>query len=343
MKCVFFGSFRHYSAIVLQSLLDDVDITFSAVITTPPQLESRKKILTPTPVEVLAQKHDLPVLHPASLSSLHDLNQLITKQKITPQDGTKKPVDFFVVAGYGQILPDSWLNFPEFGSLNLHFSLLPDLRGANPAEWALMLGLKKTGVTLIEMSPRLDAGDIIAKKDLPISPTDTRITLYDKLYKLGASQLPSWLKRHFMWRQKSQFYCQQSLAPFPQPAKSPTPYAALLRRADGFIAWDTLNNAILGKALTLNDFPNVHHQKALSYLKATGKLETPHSYLDFLHRLVKAFDGFPHLWTTVPTAKGDKRLLILSTTIVNQKLVLEEVQLEGLKPSRFNQIKNVII
>ena len=84
---------------------------------------------------------------------------------------TSKSVDFFLTAGYGKILPQSWLTFPKNGSLNLHFSLLPAYRGANPAEWAIMIGEKRTGITLMQMNQKLDGGDIIEQRELPISST----------------------------------------------------------------------------------------------------------------------------------------------------------------------------
>lgn len=330
MRIVFFGSFQHYSSLILKSLIDHPDIEVVSVVTTPPMPVGRKQIITKTPVHLLAEQHNIPVFIPSLLPDDMNLCRQIEN----------KP-DYFITAGYGKILPESWLKYPKLGSLNLHFSLLPAYRGANPAEWAIMCGETKTGITLIEMSNKLDGGDIIAQAEIPISDQDTRETLYQKLYALGAEKLPGWLLK-----------CAESevLSAHEQPKLSPTPYAALLKRDDGFIPWSTIQNL----SPTIENFPSKHLQKALSFslgrdpgfqraiIRSEAKgvstakpIETEH-IIKFLSRLPRALAGYPSLWTIVNTTKGEKRMKIISF----EPYII--VQLEGGQSTHFNQIKNQI-
>lgn len=331
MNIVFFGSFQHYSAQVLESLINTPEINVVGVVTTPPMPVGRKQIITKTPVHILAEQHNISVITPESLTSLSPNNA----------HSGKPGVDFFVTAGYGKILPQQWLDYPKFDSLNLHFSLLPKFRGANPAEWALMLGETTTGITLMKMNQGLDKGDIIAQKEISITDKDTRETIYQRLYELGAKELPQMLQKYYAWKQKQDFACQQSLAPQPQPDKSPTPYAALLKRDDGFIPWATLEKAMQGKNLETADFPSNNFQKAIKFLMTKSESFNMQSYLQ---RLPRALAGYPSLWTVVQTLKGEKRMKILSFSLVphTSHLVPHTIQLEGKESALWNQIKNQI-
>jgi methionyl-tRNA formyltransferase len=328
MNIIFFGSFQHYSALILQSLIDHQSLKIVGVITTPPMPVGRKQVITKTPVHLLAEKNNIPVFTPEKLDS----KSLKTLSSYFKLPTSEKVPDFFITAGYGQILPKSWLTYPKLGCLNLHFSLLPSYRGANPAEWAIMCGETKTGITLMTMSQKLDGGDIIEQRELAIAQTDTRETLYQKLYELGARQLPDMLIRHAQRQKNNQFDCQQSLAPKPQPKDSPTPYAALLKRQDGFIPWPTITSALQGQSVKVADFPSPHLQTALNF----GKTTNHQSPTTLLASLPRALATYPSLWTIVPTSKGDKRMKILSFKPFT-------VQIEGQQPAQFNQVKNLII
>ncbi len=350
MRIVFFGSFQHYSALILKSLIDHPDIDVVGVITTPPMPVGRKQIITKTPVHLLAEQHSIPVHTPSQLPNDENLcRQLFfatqgseaepveaegsrVESKNNDEQIEKRP-DYFITAGYGKILPESWLNYPKLGSLNLHFSLLPAYRGANPAEWAIMCGETITGITLMKMSDKLDGGDIIAQSEIPITNQDTRETLYEKLYTLGAEKLPEWL-------------CElcRHVDLTTQPKLSPTPYAALLKRDDGFIPWTAIQNL----SPKLEDFPSKHLQKALNYCScrhvdlttqgSEGSRVESKTYVErmFLCRLPRALAGYPSLWTIVNTSKGEKRMKIISF----EPYII--VQLEGGQPTHFNQIKNQI-
>ena len=191
IKIIFFGSFLDHSATILQKLISAPHITVSGVVTTPPKPAGRQKKTKITPVHKLAQENNLPVFTPEKLNSSSLAN--------IPS------VDLFVTAGYGKLLSKQWLEFPQVGAINLHFSLLPKFRGANPAEWAILLGEKITGITLIEMADKFDTGHIISQQQISIDSKDTRVTLYEKLYSLAAKHVPNMLLKHYRWLQKKDF------------------------------------------------------------------------------------------------------------------------------------------
>ncbi|HEX7017486.1 MAG TPA: methionyl-tRNA formyltransferase [Patescibacteria group bacterium] len=319
---IFFGSFLHYSALILEKLIAAKGVNVIGVVTTPAQPAGRNKELKKTEVQVLAEREGLPVLAPNRLDSV-SLAYLETTFNLPQPNGVT-----FLTAGYGKLLPDSWLTFPTGGALNLHFSLLPAYRGANPAEWAILMGETKTGVTLIEMSPKFDTGHIVAQAEAPIGPSDTRETVYQKLYALGGEVLPEMLTK----------YDQGLLTPTAQPPLSPTPYAKRLTREDGFIAWEAFVDAMAGRPVS-SQYLSPQLQKIAHHLyQPLDYLE-----LDFIARTVRALLGFPGVWTIIPTPKGDKRMKILEVSVQGKMLLLEKVQIEGQQPANWNQVKNSVI
>ncbi len=216
LSVVFFGSFQSFSVQALEALLKY--FTVAAVVTTPPKPAGRHLALKKTDVQMFADAHRLPVYTPSTLAAI-------------PRELTKP--DFVVVAGYGKIIPSSWLNFPKIMAVNVHPSLLPAYRGAFPAEWAILRGEKETGVTLVKMSPELDAGDILAQQSLPIAPDDTRLTLYKKLYDLGAEMVVEYLPK----------IARDEVTPTPQPDGKYF-YARHITREDGFIPWKEFEGAL---------------------------------------------------------------------------------------------------
>lgn len=207
---VFFGSFQNYSVSVLDKLKDH--FTILGVVTTPSAPSGRHLILTPNPIQIYCQQHAIPVF------PLADLSQI-------PTDLAKP--DFLVVAGYGKLIPNLWLTFPKIAPLNLHQSLLPKYPGRFPAEWAILNGETKTGVTLIKMSAKFDKGEIYAQSKIPISNTDTRETLYTKLYLAGADLIIQSLPQIVSGQLQSH----------PQPTGKYF-YARQLTREDGFLPWN---------------------------------------------------------------------------------------------------------
>lgn len=150
----------------------------TGVVTQPDRPKGRRRLLSPPPVKVLAERMGLPLLQPETIRSQDFLDWL-----------RERDPEILVVVAYGKILPSPVLNLPRFGSINLHASLLPRYRGAAPIHWAVINGEKTTGVTTMYMADQLDAGDIIQQETTSIGPDETTGELHDRLAGMGAKLL----------------------------------------------------------------------------------------------------------------------------------------------------------
>ena len=181
MKVVFMGT-PDFSVPVLQALIRKHDVI--CVYTQPPRPAGRGHKLTPSPVQVEAEKHKIPVRYPVSLKNE-------TEQHIF----AALDADVAVVCAYGLILPIPVLRAFKGGCINVHASLLPRWRGAAPIQRAIMAGDKETGVTIMQMDAGLDTGDMLLSESTPITPTTTAGQLYDKLSQIGAKLIIEALDR----------------------------------------------------------------------------------------------------------------------------------------------------
>jgi len=166
-KIVYMGT-PHYAREILDTLIQSEDMEISLVLTQPDRPVGRKKILTPPPVKVLAEEHDIEVLQPQRLS----------EEGIEEAIKAANP-DFIVVAAFGQILPKSILDIAP--CINLHASLLPRYRGASPVQQSLLNGDDKTGVTSMLMEEGLDTGPVLEKVEFVIPPTMRLRALMEQL------------------------------------------------------------------------------------------------------------------------------------------------------------------
>jgi len=148
-----------------------------AVVTGRDVQRGRGRQLRETPVKSLAKRAEVPILQPASLREQELHREL---QQLAP--------DLFVVVAF-RILPKSLIAIPRQGAINLHASLLPRYRGAAPIQWALLNGDKETGLTVFQIQPKVDTGDILLQRRVAIAETDTAGTLSDKLSQLGAGAI----------------------------------------------------------------------------------------------------------------------------------------------------------
>lgn len=175
-KLIFMGT-PAFSVPILEGLSEQ-GYEIVAVVTQPDRPVGRKKIVQPTPVKEAALKLGIPVLQPEKLSGSQELEQLIA---LAP--------DLLVTAAYGQFLPERLLQAPTHGAINVHASLLPKYRGGAPVHYAIIEGEQETGVTIMEMIKKMDAGGIYAQESLPITSTDDVGTMFDKLSLLGKELL----------------------------------------------------------------------------------------------------------------------------------------------------------
>jgi len=321
---IFCGSFLEYSATVLRNLLLHPDLSVDLVVTTPPHQNQKN------PVHLLAEEHNIPVITPAKL--------------VSAADHTLPDVDFVITAGYGKLLPKSWLQWPNQAALNLHFSYLPEYRGANPAEWALLLGEEETGISIITMKPAFDTGDIVYREQTTISPEDNRVSIYDQLYQLGGERLADVVA--FFGKPDATEQAATATLPgeFFDPAHThqdpTTPYAERLMRDDGFVSWQVLETAMAGTKQTFHELETKETTLKTIAENHASQVEAT----TFIERATRALATFPSLWTKIPTQSGHKRMKVIevsiSTTNTIPQLVLEKVHIAGIQPTPWNQVKN---
>lgn len=174
MKYIFFGT-PEFAEIVLEKLINAGYIP-EAIVCNPDELVGRKKILTPPPTKILAEKYGINILQP----------EILTNYKLQI---TNYNPDLAIVAAYGKIIPQNILTLPHYGTMNVHPSLLPKYRGASPIQNAILNGDKKTGVTIMKLDEEMDHGKIISSIKYQISKIDTYESLSQKLAILGAELL----------------------------------------------------------------------------------------------------------------------------------------------------------
>lgn len=177
-KLVFMGTPRF--SVALLEALHELNCELCAVVTQPDRKVGRKQILTAPPVKEKALEYGLPVYQPESIKDL--------KETLASMD-----LDLIVTCAYGQFIPQSILDLPRYGCVNIHASLLPLYRGGAPIHYAVLKGDSKSGISLMRMVKKMDAGDVLFQCDVPITESDTMGSLHDQLSRCGATLL----KTHF--------------------------------------------------------------------------------------------------------------------------------------------------
>ena len=225
-KIIFMGT-PQFSVPGLQALHHD-GYEIALVVTQPDRPKGRGRRITPSPVKQAARELGYPVIQPSSIKTPDFADQI----------KSLKP-DFQVVIAYGKILPENVLALPRIGTINIHASLLPKLRGAAPIQWAVINGEAETGVCSMLMDKGMDTGDVLLTAKEAIEPDDTAGTLHDRLAVNGARVLIDTLKA----------FADNTIQPLPQDHSLAT-YAPMLTKDDGLINWnqsaESLENFIRG-------------------------------------------------------------------------------------------------
>jgi methionyl-tRNA formyltransferase len=227
MNVVFLGT-PAFAVPTLESLLSASDIEVLCVLSQPDRPSGRGQKLLPTPVKTVAQAAGLPVFQPEKLGK--DLELQAHLSSLAP--------DFFITVAFGQILTQAVLNIPKYGTVNVHASLLPQLRGANPIQWAILNGFAETGVTTMLTERGVDTGAMLLKATTPIGPEETADALAERLSQLGGPLLLETLR---------QFH---TLTPTPQDHDAAT-HAPKLTKEAAWLDWthpaDALHRKIRGQ------------------------------------------------------------------------------------------------
>lgn len=174
---VFMGT-PEFAVPILQSLIDNPEYDIQAVLTQPDHHIGRKRTLHQSPVKELAEQYNIEVLQPAKLSKSPEMEKIINLQP-----------DLMITAAYGQFLPTKLLAAAKIAAINVHGSLLPKYRGGAPIQYSIINDDKETGVSIMYMVKKMDAGDIISQRSIPIEDTDDSGTMFKKLSLLGRDLL----------------------------------------------------------------------------------------------------------------------------------------------------------
>ena len=172
-RIVFMGT-PTFAVPVLKSLIENYNVVL--VVSQPDKEKDRKGNILITPTKEVAIENNIPVYQPLKIKEEY---QTILDYK----------PDIIITCAYGQIIPDIILDYPKYGCINVHGSLLPKLRGGAPIHHAIINGDKETGITIMYMASKMDAGDIISQKSLKIEENDNLDYIYNKMSVLGSELL----------------------------------------------------------------------------------------------------------------------------------------------------------
>ena len=232
MRILFIGSSK-IAIPSLDALLNHKHFVVKGIISQPDRPAGRKKVITPTPLTSHCNNIGLNVFKPLKISSDEALNFV-----------KKNNPELIVVVGYGQFIPKKIINIALFKSINLHPSLLPKYRGSTPIQNTLINGDEYGGVSIIEVTEKMDSGDIILQKKVKIHEDDNYFSLHDKLSKIGSQLLV-----HSIVGLK-----ENSISKIPQNEESST-YVSKIIKSDGFINWNDSAENINNKIRAYVDWP----------------------------------------------------------------------------------------
>ena len=233
MRVLFMGT-PEFAVPTLEALIQEHEVI--GVYTQPDKPKGRGKAMAYPPVKEKALEHNLPVYQPVK----------VREASVVAEIEAMNP-DAIVVVAFGQILPESILNIPKYGFINVHASLLPKYRGAAPMQWAIIDGEEETGITTMYMAKGLDTGDMILKATTPIGPKETVETLHDRMSVMGGPLILETLKQ-----------IEAGTAPRIKQDDSLSCYASMLDKELGCIDWNKDAASIERLIRGLNSWPSAY-------------------------------------------------------------------------------------
>ncbi|GAB6073054.1 methionyl-tRNA formyltransferase [Venenivibrio stagnispumantis] len=288
MRILFWGT-PEFAAEVLKTLINSKHQVI-AVITQPDKPKGRGQKVTPPPVKEIAIKHNIPVYQPEKLKNNQEIINII--KELNP--------DISVVVAYGKIIPKEILDIPKYKTINIHASILPKYRGAAPIHRAIMEGEKETGVSIMELVEKLDAGPVYAIEKIEITDEDDIISLHDKLAKLGSQLLLKVLDD-----------IQKGATATPQDESKAT-YAKPIEKEEGLIDWSKPATEIFNKIRALKVWPKAYTNFRGEQIKILDATPLNEEYAGDYGEIVKIENGI-----VVKTGKGS--LLIKQLQFPNSK------------------------
>ena len=256
MRVVFMGT-PEFAVPCLPQLID-CGHEVTGVFTQPDKPQGRKMILTPPPVKELALANNIKVYQPVKMRDGTALEML---REANPE--------LVIVVAYGKILPKEILEFPKYGCINIHASLLPSLRGAAPIQWSVINGCEKTGVTSMQMDEGLDTGDMLIKAETEIGINETAGELHDRLSVMGAEVLEETIDALLKGELHPEKQNHEIFTYAPMLSKELSPIdwnctaAEIHNKIRGLSPWPSANTVICGKKVKI-------HKSILSDEKGAG-------------------------------------------------------------------------
>ncbi len=229
MKVLFMGT-PDIAATCLLALFES-DIELVGAVSQPDKPKGRGHKMMPTDVKVAAEKIGIPVFQPESLKN----------GELQPVLDELKP-DIIAVVAYGKILPKYIIDYPKYGCINMHASLLPKLRGAAPIQWAVINGDKKTGATTMLMDEGLDTGDMLLSEEIEIGEYETSEELFERMATLGGKLLVKTIQEI------------REIKPVPQEHEKHT-YAPMIKKEMAHIDWTKTTDEISKLICGMNSWP----------------------------------------------------------------------------------------
>lgn len=298
LKVVFMGT-PSFAVPILNSLIESCNVIM--LVCQPDRKKNRKGKIEYPETKKVALDHNIEVFQPQNLNEDY--------QKIL----SLKP-DIIITCAYGQFVPKEILNFPKYGCINVHGSLLPELRGGAPIHWAIIRGYKETGITIMNMAPKMDAGDILAQAKIPISDSMTLGELYQKMSNLGSELLIKTLPQ----------IINNEITPIPQDESKVT-YAYNVSKQDEKIDFSQKAQDIKNLVRGLNPIPAAYcyldDKRVKIYEVEILENYTPTKYGEII-KIEK--DGI------ICTTK-DKLIKILSLALEGKKRVSAKDYMNGIK------------
>lgn len=283
LEIVFMGT-PEFAVPVLQGLIDNYKIR--AVVTQPDRPGNHGQINV-SPIKKLASEHAILVLQPEHIKEEY-------------QEIVNLNPDLIITCAYGQIIPRQLLEAPRLGCINVHASLLPKLRGGAPIHKAIIEGHSKTGITIMYMNTKMDEGDIITQREIPILDTDTASSLHDKLSVLGKDLLLETLPS----------IIDGTNSRTPQDSSLAT-YAFTLRKEDEKLNFEKTKKQLYNQIRGLNSWPG--------------------SYCVFEGKILKVWEAY--ITENYPIGFNGQIIAIykdgIGVKVSNGEIVLKTVQLEG--------------
>jgi len=292
LKIVFFGT-PDFAVVVLEEL-KTAGIMPTLIVTAPDKPRGRKLVLTPPPVKEWAEKNSIDVAQPAKLKDEVFLGEL---QSTQPEASHASGWDLFLVASYGKIIPKSILDLPKHGTLNVHPSLLPKLRGPSPIQSSILEDEKETGVSIMLLDQKIDHGPILAQARVALEEWPPKASVLKNILAheggvLLAEVIPEWVKG--------------TITPLEQDHSNAT-YSVILKKEDGLID------------LTDNPYKN--------FLKIQAYDEWPGAYF-FVERKGRA--------VTTKKGPALMRVKITDASFENDALTIKRVVPEGKREMNYD-------